>query len=583
MTARPAKTLEQSSHRSPWLAILVSLLTLAGVLAAAGYLPGWLAERPPVPPAQPGTTAAAQAELTQARPQAILVAAEDNRLLSQLRAIPWNSPAYLDRTHGVPTLILTARHDPYTLESLLVRGVAQRIDATTVALTTSVLVGPGARLILNLPDGTLRMTSTPSGFTSLVGWKGSIELTGAPGHPLRVTSWDPATSQPDQQVTDGRAYIRIVGADLQAHSVALSGLGFWSGRTGGLAVNGSEASAGTGSISDVTVQRNHYGLFSSDTTDLTVADSTFENTGADGILLYRGTVGCTVTNTVSRGNTSSGIVADRGSSGVTLRRVSAEHNGGDGIRLDGRPLAEAPSAAGVSLDGEHGFHLQDSASRFNAGDGVLVWDADDSVVPGLGIANNAEGIVVRGAASRTQISANAIMSSAGAAIAVRDGPEDVIVDHNTIAAADTGVQVRAARVDVHDNIITAARVHGVSFEGAANGSAARGNALAGNGISSLDLDRLDIGAAVSVSNNSEDQWQVTISKSDWLRGLLENHPLLALWAPLLLLPIVASLLGRRHRRLGRHAHPPPPGAGLAEDVEPADTHSDISMTQASVR
>ncbi len=153
-------------------------------------------------------------------------------------------------------------------------------------------------------------------------------------------------------------------------------------------------------------------------------------------------------------------------------------------------------------------------------------------------------------------------------------------------AADTGVQVRAARVDVHDNIITAARIHGVSFEGAANGSAARGNALAGSGTSSLDLDRLDIGAAVSVSDNSEDQWQDTMSQGDRLRGLLENHPLLAVWAPVPLLPIIASLVGRRRRRLRRHAHPHhPPGelgrARSAEEAESADTHPDIGMTPAS--
>lgn len=552
----PKAATRSSRRRGPWLAIGLSLLAFAAVLAAAVYVPGWLARSAPALSA-PAAGSPQQAQLEQARPQAVLVAAEDTRLLSQLRGIPWTGPAYLDREHGAPVVILTARRAPYTLESLLLLGAAQRVDTSTVDVINSVLVGPGAKLTLDAPGTTLRMTSTPTGFTSLVGWKGSLELTGAPGRPLTLTSWDPATSGPDQEVADGRSYLRVAGSDLQAHFVALSHLGFWSGRTGGLAVTGSESAPGTGSITDTTVHANHYGLFSSETNGLTIADSTFDAAAADGILLHEASTGVTIRTSTARGNAGSGIVADRGASAVTLRHVTAEHNGDDGIRFDGRPLADRPGAAGASLDGQRDFRVEDSAARFNAGNGVLVWDADDTVVTDTGLVNNAEGIVVRGAVHRAQISANTVTSSAGAAIAVRDGATDVTVDHNTVAGADTGVQVRAASADVRDNTIIAARVHGVSFQGAAQGSAAHGNTLAGSGLSSVDLARLDIGVAVSVLHNSDDQWQVTTSMSDWLRRLFVHHPLLAVWASLLVLPIVASLLGSRHRRQRRLAHPYP--------------------------
>lgn len=558
MRATTTTTVTRSGRsRGPWMAIGLSLLAFAAVLTAAVYVPDWLARSPQARPAQPGTANLEQAQLEQARPQAALVAAEDTRLLAQLRAIPWLGPAYLDREHGAPTLVLTARRAPYTLESLLLQGVAERVDATTVTLTNSVLVGPGARLILNAPGTTLRMTSTPTGFTSLVGWKGTIELTGAPGRPLTLTSWDQAANRPDQKVTDGRAYIRVAGADLQAHFVTLSQLGFWSGRTGGLAVTGSESAAGTGSITHTTAHANHYGLFSSDTNGLTIADSTFDDAAADGILLHQGSTGATIRTSTVRGNAGNGVVADRGASAVALRHVTAEHNGGDGIRFDGRPLAERPGAAGASLDGQRGFHVQDSTARFNAGNGLLAWDADDTVVTNTGLTNNAEGIVVRGSVNRAQISANTVTSSDGAGIAVRDGATDVTVDHNTVAGADTGVQVRAASADVHDNTVIAARIHGVSFQGAAQGSAAHGNTLAGSGPSALDLARLDISVAVSVWNNTVDQWQVTVSLSDRLHRLFLDRPLLAVWTSLLVLPIIASLLNRRHRRRSQLAHPFP--------------------------
>ncbi|MGH3974418.1 MAG: right-handed parallel beta-helix repeat-containing protein, partial [Pseudonocardiaceae bacterium] len=160
-------------------------------------------------------------------------------------------------------------------------------------------------------------------------------------------------------------------------------------------------------------------------------------------------------------------VVNRGASDVTLRNITAELNGADGVRFDGRPLADRPSAAGASLDGQRGFRLHDSSIGSNAGNGVLIWDADDTTVTGTVVTNNADGIVVRGQAHRAQISTNTIITSAGAAIAARDGAIDITIDHNTIAGADTGIQVRAARATVHDNTNTAARGHGISFQGAA--------------------------------------------------------------------------------------------------------------------
>ncbi|MGH4001396.1 MAG: hypothetical protein ACRDTJ_28500, partial [Pseudonocardiaceae bacterium] len=73
----------------------------------------------------------------------------------------------------------------------------------------------------------------------------------------------------------------------------------------------------------------------------------------------------------------------------------------------------------------------------------------------------------------------------------------------------------------------------------------------------LDLARLDNGAVVTTFNNSQDQWQVTKSLSDRRHQLFGNHPLLAIWTPLLLLSLAASLLARRHRRRNRPANPYP--------------------------
>ncbi len=224
-----------SRSRGPWMAIGLSLLAVAAVLTTAVH---WLAGSPPSRAAQPAVaTSPLPAE------QAGLVAAEDTRLLTQVRAISTTGPAYLDRDHGAPTVILTARRDPYTLESLLLLGAAQRNDANTVTLTNSVLVGPGAHLNLHAPATTVRMTSTPTGFTSMVGWNGSIELTGDQGRPLTLTSWDPATNSPDQQITDGRAYLRVAGSNLQTRFATFSHLGFSAEPTNGPGGTGTQPAA----------------------------------------------------------------------------------------------------------------------------------------------------------------------------------------------------------------------------------------------------------------------------------------------------------------------------------------------------
>jgi parallel beta-helix repeat protein len=202
----------------------------------------------------------------------------------------------------------------------------------------------------------------------------------------------------------------------------------------------------------------------------------------------------------------------------------------------------------MSLDGHAGFRVTDSTSRANGGNGILVWDADDTVVEGNEVDRNAEGVVVRGAAQRVRVTANTVTRSAGAGIAVRDGAAAVAVTDNTVSGSATGVQVRDAVAVVRGNRVDGARAHGLSFQGAAGGSAAERNSLAGAGPSGLDLFRLDADAAVAVSDNLVQDWQVVRPGPLRLRDVLDGNPLLWLWTLLFLLPVAATRLVRRRPR-----------------------------------
>lgn len=160
------------------------------------------------------------------------------------------------------TVVLGARRAPYTLADLVRLGAATRVSPSVVLLSEPVMVRRDARLAIDAPGTTLRMSSGPDGFTSLVSWGGSISLAGGPVHPLAVVGWDPDEGKAggvDTTVSDGRAYVRVKDGDLQVAHAELSHLGFWSGRTGGLALTGSDETIATADLEDVAIDVLHLG------------------------------------------------------------------------------------------------------------------------------------------------------------------------------------------------------------------------------------------------------------------------------------------------------------------------------------
>ncbi|MFL6096928.1 MAG: hypothetical protein ACJ71Y_15860, partial [Blastococcus sp.] len=189
------------------------------------------------------------------------LAAEDQRLLALVRSVPFGSGPYVQTVGAVDTLVLTPRVGDYGLPNLIALRAAEVQPDGDVLLTRDVLVAPGARLAIEAPGASLRLRSEQSGFVSLVAWKAALTLSGANGSPLGVSSWDPGRGDVDADDVDGRAYIPDVGGDMQVRHVQASHLGFWAGRTSGVAWTGSSSTVATGSIVASTFSRNQYGVF----------------------------------------------------------------------------------------------------------------------------------------------------------------------------------------------------------------------------------------------------------------------------------------------------------------------------------
>ena len=62
---------------------------------------------------------------------------------------------------------------------------------------------------------------------------------------MTIKSWDPASESADLNTTDGRSYVRVIGGSAEFTHVVFADLGFWSGRTGGVALTGTESAPTT--------------------------------------------------------------------------------------------------------------------------------------------------------------------------------------------------------------------------------------------------------------------------------------------------------------------------------------------------
>jgi hypothetical protein len=482
--------------------------------------------------------------------QSGILSSEDRRLRTLVTSVRPGSAPYSQELDGQQTLVLTAGGLGYGLSDLIDRGAAQLQADGSVLLTEHVFLAPGARLTITAPGGTLRLASDTSGFVSLVAWKADLVLAGADGRPLTVTSWDADLQAPDRSTVDGRAYVRDVSGDLQVRYVNAGSLGFWAGRTSGVAWTGSSTAAATGAIVASTFRHDYYGAFASRGKGISVTDSEFAGNDVDGLSLHRSTAETTVQHSAARGNGRHGFSADQGSESVTYTDVTAEDNTDHGIFFSGAPLSEGRSASGASLRAYGRVQVTGGELRQNGRAGIRVVDGNDVTITGARVTGNADGVMLVGTRAPASVESTTVSGSRRFGISVSDGAARV--ERNEVSGSETAIRVRDAAVAVTGNDVRGATAHGISVVGASGGSSVQGNTVGGRGPSGLDLYRIDAGATVGQSGNDLDRWRRDRDDVVYWTTFVPNHPMLLLWAVVLGAPLLLTLRGRRHR-------PPTPG------------------------
>jgi parallel beta-helix repeat protein len=557
----------------------------------------------------------------EAEKESALVADEDRRL-NQVRAITALSSDQKQAKLRVPyrlvtgagyTLVLTARKLPYTISDLvkLAPQTFVRQADGSFYLSENLYVTLGATLSLYNPGGlVLHMASSASGFSSIVAFGGNINLSGSANAPVKITSWDARAAAPDLDPRDGRAYIRAIGGQFAMDYTEVANLGFWSGRTGGIGLtgtdrpntgatqtedqlhgkteknaardaarkakaNGGDATPKDGSVGvipsgsiktpgaggeyDVQTQGyvnvritrskisgNAYGVFISGANGVLISDTTVEKSFLHGVMLHRFTYNGRIERTLSRQNKGDGFTLARAAHDIRITASTAEDNGGNGFTLNGQPLADGQSAAGESIEAYGNNTVENSIARHNGRYGVEVQGGINVAVQNNEIIGGDMGIVARRDASNINIVGNQISGSKRQGIAIRDGVLGSTVTGNVITSATTGVYVRDAIATVRGNTIQDATLHGVTMIGGVKDSVVSFNVVTGAGPSAVDRARSH--GHLTVADNQTFGWHDTSSL--WVQLKRFARPLTLLWLLIIFMLVTSALQARRRKKFG---------------------------------
>ncbi|WP_285701108.1 right-handed parallel beta-helix repeat-containing protein [Actinomadura sp. NBRC 104412] len=555
--------------------------------------------------------------------QAALVDQEDQRIM-QIRSVlaaimqsggaptaALKQPKVFGSSHG-KTLVLppSVSGHPYTVADLVRIGgkYFRKLPDGSFLLAAHLFVADGAGLVLSNPSGPLhiRMASTASAFSSIVSFGGSVRIEGTARGPVRISSWDVRTRGPDTQVADGRAYIRAVGGELKMKHAQVSHLGFWSGRTGGIALTGTERPANaakrltkeqrnqakrrrleqnrqrgsggggpgdiqieepggtathvpaadlvTGSIENSVISGDAYGLFVSGSNQTQIKGNRIVNSLVHGVLMHRFAKNATIADTTVTGSRGDGFVLSRATEKVRVTDCVAERNGHNGFTLNGQPLAKGPSASGESLESFGDSSVNGSVARNNGHYGIELLGGERLSVQNSRVIGGDMGIVVRNGATDVQISGNRLEGQVRQGIALRDGVRDARLAGNTVVGARTGIYLRNANASLVGNVVQGATEHGITFRGAADGSTVRNNTLSGSGTSAVSTSGSH--GRVRKEGNDTKGWHDTASL--WMKVQRYAKPMNLIWAGVFMLVVLTMTRsgGRRGQgRGGRGTHP----------------------------
>jgi hypothetical protein len=506
-------------------------------LMVAPASPRTLTVPAPAKPVDPGAAPAFMTTFNAAR-EAATVAAEDKRLRTVLHsALRVYQPEMVTIRGSLPTLVLTAGQAPYSVPTLVEYGAMVMLPHHAALLIDNVFVSDNAQLDLGGSNlRTLYLDSGSGGFATIVAWNGALKFAGTAAHPLTIVGWDRSANARATDQGYGRSYIREVGGKLTLTDVRATSLGFWSGRTGGIAWTGLTNRPSTGGATNTTFTDETYGAFVSRSYGVNFRDDLFEYNEVDGLHVHRFSVHTQAFSSSAVRNGANGFSVSPATSGTLLEHDISQHNRGYGFLVNGRPLASGASAGGGSVAPGDSTSVEYSSSLHNGKMGILVEGGLDTVVKGDQICGGSTGIEVKDGAANAVVTGNTISCSPRSGIELGPSTPGAVLAGNAINGARTGILIASSgTVQLDKNLVTNATVFGVSARGATSSVHGTGNTFSGTGFRAIDS-RADAPPpslyASNVANWAHHE-RVTFV------NYLQFHPLAALWLGIAVLLLLA--------------------------------------------
>jgi Right handed beta helix region len=485
--------------------------------------------------------------------EAALVSAEDARIRVLLHAaVRIFQPEVIPVRGSLPTLVLPAGPHAYTATDLVQYGALVRLKHDAALLIDNVFVSTNATLKLTSPNlHVLYMDSSTDGFASIVAWNGNLEFGGTPSQPMTVTGWDRIAKTPASDRGFGRSYIREVGGKLTLTDVRVSSLGFWSGRTGGVAWTGLTGNPSTGGATDSTFTNSTYGAFVDRGQNVAFSADLFEFNQLDGLHIHRYSTGTTVSSSSASRNGDNGFLVGRATQSTLLSDDVSENNEANGFLIDGRPLVSGASASGSAIAPGSGAKITHSDALYNEKTGILVEGGSRTVLTSDAVCGRVTGIAARFNATNIVITGNDIRCHPRSGLSIGPGAPGAVISGNAVSGARIAILVRSSgRIEVDNNLLTGATVFGVTARGASSVVSGVGNTISGTGFRAVDA-RADARTPQLTGTNTSG-WQH--HAKDTVLTYLLFHPLALLWLSIVVLVLLCYLWSRR-KKLPPHPYP----------------------------
>jgi hypothetical protein len=522
-------------------------------LVQAPTAPAAVSLPPVAQPIDPAQAPASLPSLNGAR-EAAAVASEDSRIRTMLHdSAHTYQPEVIPTRGALPTLVLTAGgKSSYDASDLIEYGALVRLPHHAALLLDNVFVTGNAQLSLgSLALQTLYLDNGSGGFASIVGWDGNLSFHGTDTDPLTILGWNRSVNSAATDDGDGRSYIREVAGKMTLTNTRVSDLGFWSGRTGGVAWTGLTGHPSTGSASTSTFTGNTYGAFVSRGSGVAFSDDLFEFNALDGLHIHRYSVGSSVTSSSASRNGGNGFTVSPATQQTTLDDDVSEHNAGNGYFINGVPLAKGASASGGSVAPGSGTAIEGSSALDNGGIGILVEGGTGTVIKSDQVCAAVTAVAIRQGAVNAVVTGNYVGCSPRSGLSLGPAVPGIMVSGNTVVGPRTGVLITSAgAVTLDGNHIVGATVFGVSARGSSSAVTGVGNVISGSGFRAVDARADASRPALSATDSSA--WDHH-SRTTFV-SYLEFHPLAALWFGIAILVLAAWAWSHR-RRLPAHPYP----------------------------